>query len=394
MENQQFQQTNINQSNSPIELIKKGGIKFGLSIAIVVICLVATGVAVYWWQLHKFADSYYNDLYIECRDSCCKKSVETMAAGNYKQSENGCPDGFQKNMLLCITSYEWCQSKTDETVNWQTYQNDEYRFNVKYPLNWEVKENLVYSPSILISPKDANDTSFFMYFDGTGAESVFQGNNCDGIKEVLLAGREAKECIFNTDNEYGKYIKITQLGGLNWDTDNELGYSVSVSEKELILIYEQILSTFKFIEPIDTSTWQTYRNKQYNGLWEFEIKYPDTVTLITGTTLGSPVEFDGLNVDAVLEWNNSLSNKCEIGLGILGWGPPFSWQKTEEDSLISQKKYTRTIWRENNNIVLVSTKFISNSGGTFGIDLLPPKSGNDECLSLYNQILSTFKFTK
>jgi len=48
MDNQQFQQTNINQPSSPIGPIKRGGIKFGLSIAIVVICLVATAVAVYW----------------------------------------------------------------------------------------------------------------------------------------------------------------------------------------------------------------------------------------------------------------------------------------------------------------------------------------------------------
>jgi len=41
-------QSNINQPAEPNQPLKKKWLKFGLSIAVVIICLVATGVAVYW----------------------------------------------------------------------------------------------------------------------------------------------------------------------------------------------------------------------------------------------------------------------------------------------------------------------------------------------------------
>lgn len=59
--------------------------------------------------------SYYSELAIKCLkddddDGCCFYSVQAMEYGNYKLSEDGkCGDGFTPNMILCISSYQWCE---------------------------------------------------------------------------------------------------------------------------------------------------------------------------------------------------------------------------------------------------------------------------------------------
>lgn len=46
-------------------------------------------------------------------DTCCMASVATMEQIGAREAEdNMCPDGFQKNILRCITSKSWCEKKT------------------------------------------------------------------------------------------------------------------------------------------------------------------------------------------------------------------------------------------------------------------------------------------
>jgi len=138
--------------------------------------------------------NYYNVLEKKCdNDKCCLASLKRMRANNHKKAdENGnCPEGFFMNGLKCKTSYQWCEPiekcQTDsdckftcgcgaiskdeicdddgiiwdcvdhyvscesgkcvlgeeklqeadqpDTSNWQTYRNEEFGFEVKYPEN-------------------------------------------------------------------------------------------------------------------------------------------------------------------------------------------------------------------------------------------------------------------
>jgi len=36
----------------------------------------------------------------------------------------------------------------DDITDWQTYRNEEYRFEVKYPDEWIVENNFLYSPEM------------------------------------------------------------------------------------------------------------------------------------------------------------------------------------------------------------------------------------------------------
>lgn len=57
---------------------------------------------------------YYKELAEQCMGktsySCCMSSVRSMEQGDYKiEPETGCPDGFQRNMLKCESSFKWCE---------------------------------------------------------------------------------------------------------------------------------------------------------------------------------------------------------------------------------------------------------------------------------------------
>ncbi|MEI8360843.1 MAG: hypothetical protein WCG01_01835 [bacterium] len=58
---------------------------------------------------------YYDELAKKCEsknkyDDCCISSVGAMKAGNYKLSENNiCGDGYVRNEMKCLDSYQWCE---------------------------------------------------------------------------------------------------------------------------------------------------------------------------------------------------------------------------------------------------------------------------------------------
>ncbi len=56
---------------------------------------------------------YYEQLRKQCAEreseGCCLASVNAMEQKGFSlKSENGCPDGFMQNRLLCVDSYTWC----------------------------------------------------------------------------------------------------------------------------------------------------------------------------------------------------------------------------------------------------------------------------------------------
>ena len=111
-----------------------------LIIAVVILAIASLGVYVFVMQKNNTnlnntqniqngntgnTQNYYDKLANECKskqsESCCLASVEAMKQGGYTLAPaEGCPAGYQPNMMRCIDSFRWCQPEEKSATNVQT----------------------------------------------------------------------------------------------------------------------------------------------------------------------------------------------------------------------------------------------------------------------------------
>ena len=189
----------------------------------------------------------------------------------------------------------------DETATWKTYLNDEYGFEVKYPVNITIEETnygTKFIPQedgkytqqphpavfLFIHPEEVNSEK--------SLENLLKEKFC--LKEVSGLNLKQEECNVRM-NYFADYLENTVIGkniqgyliheqiqaygechyfikeeGALVDIfrgETGLGFSSCMNDP----IFNQILSTFQFIKEDETANWKTYGNEEYG----FEVKYPD-----------------------------------------------------------------------------------------------------------------------
>ena len=253
MNKEQLNKVNLlNQEDSIIkqdyseEPKKNNLIKLIITSIIVLIALIG-GYFIYQY--------YFNQPIEEEQPITCSEETKT------------CPDGTTVVRIPPDCEFAECLEYTDPTADWKTYRNEEYGFELKYPKDWMYSEaitteSLFIKNVIGFKPEDKTYSFMNGAMDPIIIE-VFMGT----IKQIS----ENMHPLLKTEpslsiNSYSVFFEENALGELSYFFQNPKNNNIQINLKseidmllknqpekvaekdELKNIFNQILSTFKFID--------------------------------------------------------------------------------------------------------------------------------------------------
>ncbi len=290
----------------------------------------------------------------------------------------------------------------DPTADWKTYTNTEYGITFHVPLDWQVNEPTEifpeiavidsqksydsdttgrYSPALYISKQTDKYNGSITKFEATLNSAIRalrqqQTITIDGKTVYIYSGITPPTAhdfrvIFAGGNVYTITSNNPLIGAEQGNTEGELARED----------FYQILSTFKFTDSGDTSTWKTYTNTKYG----FEFKYPKSWTATESTRNGF--------LDTIVVPTSSLNTDRSDGLSIgIMTGKQFGDNYGEATamgrlatSIAGETTYELIKQGEVGGLNLIGYFSFQSGYMTFS-----RSTGN----SIVDQILSTFKFTK
>jgi hypothetical protein len=313
-------------------------------------------------------------------------------------------------------------TNTTSTADWKTYTNN-FGYSIKYPIDWTVDSKdpkaVTLNSAESISnnskcngegPNCENDVTIFYFNQLT---DLTQGSNATNLedyinnstvlnesKKITFAGEPAVE---GTEGGISAWYNIyVEKSGHIY----EIHFGKAATKDEINPIEQQILSTFQFTDSpaVSTAGWKTYTNAIYN----FSIKYPSDLTKSEDRGLIS-------SAPNQLSWVG-FTNTAKYGSAIIAvevskntYSDISDWATKTNSDGIAAGAYTI----KNTTIDGIAGKELSTSieGGAvrtgfikgnnlyiihrIGTDAAWEDFNNPALLAdVYNQILSTFQFSK
>ncbi|MDP3954561.1 MAG: hypothetical protein Q8Q06_04055 [bacterium] len=192
-----------------------------------------------------------------------------------------------------------------EVEGWQTYRNEEFGFEVKLDGSWNGYKVLSTKDNIFYFCLPTNVTT---YPDSSCGENTY--NNYGSIFAISVHSPEEWMEIQNSDGPKAIFIDSDKNYFFGFSRAQDAPEDLASQWNQYNDI-NQILSTFRFIDSTDTSTWQTYRNEEFG----FELKYPEGWEVVyeggigvylTPTSLKDGYETPTLGITPTAKENKSI----------------------------------------------------------------------------------------
>ncbi len=146
---------------------------------------------------------------------------------------------------------EPAKSVVDETADWQTYRNEEYGFEFKYPTGWFIYSDRTEAQTRIIQVASSLDRKIGegTTFLGPVLDIRIPGENKDKGVPINMFGKSARDTGWQSGGSMG--LAITRQISILTNLDITIYLRTSISDKSINsekLTLDQILSTFKFTE--------------------------------------------------------------------------------------------------------------------------------------------------
>lgn len=154
------------------------------------------------------------------------------------------------------------QNTQNEITSWKTYENEDWKFEIKYPEGWRMESYFLGRSSEDYEPRAGIDSQGFNFFDSNQeiTISIFVGG---GYSNLESAKEDSHRCIDGEDNK----VFVDGVEGLVREGKLKEGCSIMWKDlKEVIVfsptgtyfnfltgkknevIFDKMLSTFRFID--------------------------------------------------------------------------------------------------------------------------------------------------
>jgi len=339
-----------------------------------------------------------------------------------------------------LSTFEFTNSQTSlDPATWKTYKNEKYGFNFNYPQDWKL--NILSESEISLSNITDDQLINIVVWDVTGFGYCYK---YDKTKQIIVGGKTAETADGIGTGETAMCEKskeiMSKIGNtfvlipLATNGANKIHISYDYPLNNISQVksnLNQILSTFKFTDNQtsinSTANWQTYTNQEYG----FEFKYPEYLRysnilwdkndqIAQGFSekrqgFGDDIKSPGYGPYTPITF--FLTKMEQVGAGSL----PYVWLN-ERSNLLNGDKYLEEVVTINGikskkrigvykygktapNVGEVIPEFLQN------VDVVIPNiqknieahfyydeffgvpNNNVISIELFNQVLSTFKFT-
>lgn len=145
----------------------------------------------------------------------------------------------------------------DETANWQTYRNEEFGFEIKYPDQWGIRETGDGSFEIYIQQTGVSDIGSIVFTRDSNIDTAIQNHLARYVVGTLIQREEN----ISLDGKYGKLV-YQNTGGRDLQEDDLSKWYFVVNNGQILKLglyfrpkgydydelFDLMLSTFRFIE--------------------------------------------------------------------------------------------------------------------------------------------------